>query len=89
MIVGVLAEHGPNLRRPYVGAIEDSQYANLKELVVQSGGMAYRIAFVFDTNRIGWLLIGDVKDGTTEKAFYKRLIANAEKVIAEEKINLK
>jgi hypothetical protein len=35
-VVGVLVEHGPDLKRPYVGKIEGSKrLPNLKELIVQ------------------------------------------------------
>lgn len=58
-VVGVLAEHGPDLKRPYAGKIEGSKkIPNLKELIVQYRGDPYRVFFVFDERRFGILLLG-------------------------------
>ena len=54
-IVDLLAEHGPALRRPIVGAIEGPEAdRKLKELIVGS----IRILFAFDSRRTAVLLVG-------------------------------
>jgi hypothetical protein len=42
-VVGVLEEKGPSLRRPYVSPIAQSKHSNMKELIVQHAGRAYRV----------------------------------------------
>ena len=48
--VMLLAEQGPNLKRPVVGEIESSRHANMKELRASKGG-ALRVLFAFDPRR--------------------------------------
>jgi hypothetical protein len=40
--IGLLEEHGPQLRRPYADTLEGSRLSNLKELRVQHRGEPYR-----------------------------------------------
>ena len=80
-IVGVLAEKGPNLKRPYVGKIDGSKkIPNLKELIIQFAGDPYRVFFMFDERKFGILLLGARKTGgkKAEAAWYKARIAEVE-----------
>ncbi len=74
--IGLLEEHGPQLRRPYADTLEGSTLSNLKELRVQHRGEPYRILFAFDPKREALLLIGGNKMG--DKRWYKRMIPLAE-----------
>lgn len=65
----VLAELGPALRRPRVGNIEGSTYAQMKELVIQYKGEPWRILFAFDSERRAILLVGGNKTG--DNRWYK------------------
>lgn len=55
----LLQRDGPALRRPKVGKIEGSHYANMKELIPPGGH--YRILFAFDPDRKAILLVGGDK----------------------------
>jgi hypothetical protein len=82
-IVGVLAEKGPNLKRPYVGKIDGSKkIPNLKELIIQFAGDPYRVFFLFDKRKFGILLLGARKTGgkKAEAAWYKARIAEVEPI---------
>ena len=75
--VETLRDHGPNLRRPVVGAIEGS-IRNLKELCVGP----FRVLFAFDPRRIAILLLGGDKTGEW-KEWYRTAIPEAEKLYEE------
>lgn len=82
-VVGVLAEKGPDLKRPYAGKIEGSKkIPNLKELIIQYGGDPYRVFFAFDPRQTGILLLGAIKTGgkKAEPAWYKARIAEVEPI---------
>jgi hypothetical protein len=82
-IVGVLAERGPNLKRPYVGKIDGSKkIPNLKELIIQFAGDPYRVFFLFDERKFGILLLGARKTGGKKAAaaWYKARIAEVEPI---------
>ena len=81
--VKLLLVRGPELGRPYVDTLKGSSYPNLKELRVQAQGRKYRIAFIFTEERICLLLTENVKGGSEDKRFYKKLIAQAEALYAE------
>jgi len=81
--VKLLLEKGPSLGRPYVDTLKGSKYPNLKELRVQAQGRKYRIAFLFTGDRVCLILTGDVKGGSEDKRFYKKLIAEAESLYEE------
>ncbi|MGP0065256.1 MAG: type II toxin-antitoxin system RelE/ParE family toxin [Isosphaeraceae bacterium] len=72
----LLRERGPQLGRPYVDTIEDSEYLNMKELRVQFRGDPWRILFAFDPNRAAILLVGGNKRG--DKRWYKKHIPIAD-----------
>ena len=77
--LGPLREFGPALGRPDVGTLNDSRYANMKELRFKADGGIWRVAFAFDPRRNGILLVAGDKSGVSEKQFYKRLIDKADK----------
>ena len=78
--VGLLEEHGPQLRRPHADTLEGSTVSNLKELRVQHRGEPYRILYAFDPEREALLLIGGNKAG--DKRWYKKMIPIAEAIFA-------
>jgi hypothetical protein len=67
--VNLLRERGPQLGRPYVDTLEDSDFPNMKELRVQFRGDPWRILFAFDPRRVAILLVGGNKRG--DKRWYK------------------
>ena len=61
--VKLLEEHGPSLRRPYVGEIKGSAFdPQMKELICDEGG-SLRVLFMFDPRRTAILLLGGDKTG--------------------------
>jgi hypothetical protein len=80
-MVNLLAEYGPNLRRPYADTLKGSKLSNLKELRVQHRGDPYRILFAFDPKREALLLVGGDKTG--DKRWYDKMIPLAEKIFAK------
>ena len=61
--IDLLAELGPNLKRPAVGEISTSRFApRMKELRCGTAG-AIRVLFMFDPRRTGILLLGGAKAG--------------------------
>ena len=76
---GLLAEFGPDLGRPRVDTLKGSKFANMKELRFNAGNQVWRVAFAFDPERTGVLLAAGEKSGRSEKMFYRRLIAKADR----------
>lgn len=74
----LIEEFGPQLGRPHVDTLEGSRHANMKELRCQTDDGVWRIAFAFDPGRKAVLLVGGDKSGSSEKRFYRRLIAKAD-----------
>jgi len=74
-----LREFGPSLGRPGVDTLNDSHYANMKELRFRAEGGVWRVAFAFDPRRNGILLVAGDKSGMSETKFYKRLIDKADR----------
>jgi len=89
----LLGEYGPNLKRPYADTLKGSKkLANLKELRAKTDAHEFRVAYIFDPERKGLLLIGGDKKGKNQKKFYKDLISEAEQIYAaylEKRINEK
>ena len=69
---------GPRLGRPHADTLNGSKYANMKELRVSTADKVLRIAFAFDPDRSGILLVGADKSGVSKKRFYKQLIEKAD-----------
>ncbi len=67
--VAVLAEQGPELERPYVGTLKGGRIANLKELRFTADRGVWRVAFVFDGQRVAVLLVAGDKRGVSQDRF--------------------
>ena len=79
--VFLLSVHGPNLGRPYADTLKGSKkLANLKELRAKTDVHEFRVAYIFDPERKGLLLVGGDKKGKNQRKFYKDLIREAEKI---------
>jgi Phage derived protein Gp49-like (DUF891) len=68
--------------------LNESKYANMKELRFRADGGVWRVAFAFDPERNAILLVAGDKSGASEKKFYKRLIEKADKRYKEHLDNL-
>jgi hypothetical protein len=75
----LLATFGPGLGRPHADTLKGSRHANMKELRFSAAGGVWRVAFAFDTRRQAILLVAGDKAGVSERRFYQRLIATADK----------
>ena len=73
---------GPRLGRPHADTLNGSKYANMKELRASTADAVLRIAFAFDPDRSGILLVGDNKSGVSKKRFYKQLMEKADELYA-------
>jgi hypothetical protein len=76
--VGLLKMLGPQLGRPHADTLNGSKHKNMKELRADTKDMVLRIAFAFDPNRSGILLVAGDKGGVSQSRFYKQLIAKAD-----------
>ncbi len=81
-VVGLLKRLGPRLGRPHADTLKGSKFANMKELRVSTADAVLRIAFAFDPNRKGILLVGGDKSGVGQRRFYKQLIDKADRLYA-------
>lgn len=79
----LLQDYGPKLGRPHADTLKGSQFANMKELRFKAAGGVWRVAFAFDPNREGILLVAGDKSGGSEDKFYKRLLSKADERYAE------
>ena len=75
--IDLLEQVGPRLGRPDADQLKGSRYPNMKELIVQHGGDAYRIPFAFDPRRVAILLLGGRK---ADKKWYKAAVVAADKI---------
>jgi hypothetical protein len=75
--VELLKVLGPKLARPHADTLNGSKHANMKELRADTADKVLRVAFAFDPDRSGILLIAGDKSGVSQKRFYKQLIAKA------------
>lgn len=75
----LLEQFGPATGRPRVDTLKGSKHANMKELRFDAADGVWRVAFAFDPKRRAVLLVAGDKSGTGERAFYRRLIATADK----------
>jgi len=73
-----LRERGPTIGRPGVDTLNGSAFANMKELRFRAARGVRRVAFAFDPQRRGILLVAGDKAGVSQSKFYKRLIARAD-----------
>ncbi len=77
------------LGRPHVDTLAGSRYPNMKELRFDADDGVWRVAFAFDPERKGILLVAGDKAGVAQKRFYKGLIAKADKRFADHLAKLK
>jgi hypothetical protein len=77
-LAGLLAQFGPQLRRPHCDTLNGSEHSNMKELRFEAADGVWRVAFAFDPKRQAVLLVGGDKSGTSSKKFYKALIRLAD-----------
>jgi hypothetical protein len=77
-VAKLLADYGPQLGRPYADTLKGSKYANMKELRFEAVNGEWRAAFAFDPQRKAVLLVAGDKSGTSQKRFYKQLVAKAD-----------
>jgi hypothetical protein len=75
----LLSSQGPTLGRPHVDTLTGSQHSNMKELRFTADNGVWRIAFAFDPQRKGIILVAGDKAGVNQTRFYKALIAKADK----------
>lgn len=75
----VIEQFGPIAGRPRIDTLKGSKHSNMKELRFDAGGGVWRVAFAFDPERKAILLVAGDKSGRSEKVFYRRLIATADK----------
>jgi hypothetical protein len=87
--VGLLKLLGPRLGRPHADTLNGSKYANMKELRASTTDKELRIAFAFDPDRSGILLVAGDKSGVSKKRFYKQLIEKADQLYAAHLATLK
>ncbi|MGD9580717.1 MAG: type II toxin-antitoxin system RelE/ParE family toxin [Vampirovibrionia bacterium] len=85
----LLKKLGPQLGRPHVDTLNDSNYANMKELRFSADNGVWRFAFAFDPERKAILLVAGDKTGKSEKYFYKQLIRKADKRFKKHLLNIK
>ena len=85
----LLEQLGPQLGRPRADTLYDSQHANMKELRFNHDGGVWRIAYAFDVERTGIVLVAGNKSGADQKRFYKQLIATADERFTRHQENLK
>lgn len=76
--LGALEEFGPQLGRPLVDTLNDSSHPNMKELRFKYDVGVWRVAFAFDPERKGIVLVAGDKRGSNQKKFYKQLISTAD-----------
>ncbi len=74
----LLQQFGPQLGRPRVDTLSGSRHANMKELRFSAAGGEWRVAFAFDMERNGILLVAGGQIGGSEKRFYRELVRRAD-----------
>jgi hypothetical protein len=80
VVVDLLEQQGPSLRRPAVGEIKGSRFdPQMHELVI---GSSIRILFMFDPRRVAILLLGGDKRGTWN-AWYTEAVPQADTLYEE------
>ena len=75
----LLEQYGATLSRPHVDTLKGSKYSNMKELRFNTIDSVWRVAFAFDPKRQAILLVAGDKSGVSQKRFYRKLIALADR----------
>lgn len=70
---------GPARGRPRIDTLNGSKHANLKEPRFDAAGGVWRVAFAFDPRRRAILLAAGDKSGGSQRRFYLRLVALADR----------
>jgi hypothetical protein len=78
-VAKLLTDYGPQLGRPYADTLKGSRHANMKELRFEGADGEWRAAFAFDPERRAILLVAGDKSGGSQKCFYRKLIAKADR----------
>src|SRR3954453_1958245 len=73
--MGLLANDGPRLGRPYADTLKGSAHANMKELRLTVNKVEWRVAFAFDVQRQAILIAAAAKGGNARA--YDDLIRTA------------
>lgn len=82
-LLGMLATHGPQLGRPYVGKIAGSRYSHMKELrLTGQNGRQLRVLWCFDSRRRAVMLRAGDKTGQWD-SWYSREIPMADAAFDE------
>lgn len=76
--INILSIAGPHAKRPAVGTLRGSRFANMKELRFNADDGVWRVAFAFDPLRRAILLVAGDKSGVSQRRFYRRLIRTAD-----------
>ena len=71
---------GPRLSRPHADTLNGSKHANMKERRADTATEILRIAFAFDPERVGILLVAGDKRGVNQTRFYRQLIHKADEL---------
>ena len=74
----LLADTGPQLKRPHCDTLGGSRHSNMKELRFDANEGVWRVVFAFDPVRQAILLAAGDKSGVKQGRFYKQLIARAD-----------
>ena len=75
--------------RSYADTLKGSKHANMKELRFEAADGEWRSAFAFDTRRKAILLVAGDKSGGSQKRFYQRFIALADRRFSDHLKKLK
>ncbi|WP_352483751.1 MULTISPECIES: type II toxin-antitoxin system RelE/ParE family toxin [unclassified Mesorhizobium] len=67
----LLGVFGPQLGRPHADTLNDSSFANMKELRFDADDGVWRVAFAFDRKRKAILLVAGDKSGVRRSASIK------------------
>jgi len=72
---------GPRTGRPHVDTLKGSRHGNMKELryKCEDGNQVWRAAFAFDPRQQAVILCAATKQGVAGRAFYKALVAKADR----------
>ena len=73
---------GPEAGRPRVDSLKGSKFARMKELRFSAADGVWRFAFAFNPKQTAVVLVAGDKSGVSEKRFYERLVARADRRFA-------
>jgi hypothetical protein len=85
----LLRTFGPALGRPHADTLNGSKHSNMKELRFTAADGVWRVAYAFDPDRKGIILVAGDKAGVAQKRFYKSLITRADARLSDHLDELK